>query len=64
MQMHATFWHLVHFAVVALLCLIWAPGELFFLLSISQDVQRSADSDSHASLTLSLPSDSQPGKWD
>jgi hypothetical protein len=27
-QMHTTFWHLLHFAVIAILCTLWAPGEL------------------------------------
>jgi hypothetical protein len=26
--MHATFWHLVQFVVVAMLCLLWPPGGL------------------------------------
>jgi hypothetical protein len=27
-QMHATFWHLMQFVVVALLCVLWPPGGL------------------------------------
>jgi hypothetical protein len=27
-QMHATFWHLMQFIVVALLCVLWPPGGL------------------------------------
>jgi hypothetical protein len=40
MQMHATFWHLIHFVMVALLCILWAPGELVGIFQSYHDAHR------------------------
>lgn len=40
MQMHATFWHLIHLLVAAVLCILWAPGELSAVFQIHQDAHR------------------------
>lgn len=42
-QMHATFWHLIHFVMVALLCILWAPGELVSVFNSYQDLHRDRD---------------------
>lgn len=44
-QMHATFWHLVHFAVTAMLCILWAPGDLVAVFQVHAALLHSDRSD-------------------
>ena len=48
--MHATFWHLIHFVMVALLCILWAPGELVSIFQSYQDSHRDRERDRHREL--------------
>ena len=50
-QMHATFWHLIHFAVTAMLCILWAPGDLVAVFQVHTALLHGDRSDDEAEST-------------
>lgn len=59
--MHATFWHLIHFVAVTMLCLLWAPGELFSMFTTPTELHRELY-DEDSSVNVNLVSEGQQGK--